>query len=80
MAISLMTPGSDEWERAWQELANDELNGGDPICENVSTGQCWQYLSTNDGKHVFRHRCHPKSFSRVFREIAVKGNSKHDSN
>ncbi|MDF4421894.1 hypothetical protein P3447_09725 [Vibrio parahaemolyticus] len=80
MAISLMSPGCDEWERAWQELARDEINGGDPVCENAATGESWQYLSTSDGKHLFRHRCHPKSFSRVFREIPVLGEGENETN
>ncbi len=46
-----------EWETMWDQLANERLNQGDPICE--FSGQAWEYMGSTQDHHHFRHACHP---------------------
>ena len=41
---------SPEWETMWDQLAEDRLNQGDPICEFA--GQAWEYMGST--KYVMR--------------------------
>ena len=66
--------GSVEWETAWQELAMHELNAGDPVCNNVDTGDSWQYMGTANKNHSFRHRSHPSDGMRKYIKIPEKNN------
>ncbi len=52
---------SKEWDAMWAELATLPLNEGDRVCEDPSTGACWEYLGSSAGDHHFRHRHHPKT-------------------
>lgn len=36
-------------------LARQLLPGG-PEAKELVTGECWQYMGTEDGEHCFRHR------------------------
>lgn len=36
-------------------LARQLLPGG-PEAKEPVTGECWQYMGTEDGEHCFRHR------------------------
>ena len=48
---------SPEWETMWDQLAEDRLNQGDPICEFA--GQAWEYMGSTKDHHHFRHPCPP---------------------
>lgn len=48
---------SPEWETMWDQLAEDPLNQGDPICEFAGKG--WEYMGSTQNHHHFRHPCHP---------------------
>ena len=52
--------GSPEWQLMWGELANNELNKGDPVCEHPITGDSWKYISSSNC-HSFHHRKHPST-------------------
>jgi hypothetical protein len=47
-------PDTDEWTRMWAELAR---RTGDAVEEH--NGEVWQYMCSENGVHVFRHRDHP---------------------
>ncbi|OED47525.1 hypothetical protein ACH42_02865 [Endozoicomonas sp. (ex Bugula neritina AB1)] len=63
---------SSEWSFMWKQLSGHVLNHGleEPaVCLNGF--QSWQYMGSNsdEKKHVFRHRSHPKTSSREYIEI-----------
>jgi len=68
---------SDEWNRAWEELAKSPFNKGlkNPTIAH-NQGEAWQYMGTycnTDGEYIhnFRHRCHPVLNSRLYINIPV---------
>ncbi|MGD8176810.1 4-diphosphocytidyl-2C-methyl-D-erythritol kinase [Marinimicrobium sp. ARAG 43.8] len=48
-----------EWEGMWDQLAQERLNGGDPLCEYAGRG--WEYMGSTPDHHHFRHDCHPET-------------------
>lgn len=48
-----------EWDEMWQQLADDPLNDGDPLC--INQGLTWEYMGSSVDHHNFRHSKHPKS-------------------
>lgn len=75
-----MTPECPEWEHAWNTLASDKLNGGDPACTDSDSGERWQYMGTTEGEHTFRHRMHPKFKNLRYIKIAAIKGGKYDPN
>lgn len=60
---------SEEWDRMWKELASLPINGGDSVCTHPEIFEEWQYMGTVDGKHSFRHRCHPVTSTRMYHHV-----------
>jgi hypothetical protein len=56
-----------EWSKMWDELANDRINGGDPVCANL--GDSWEYMGSSMDHHHFRHPCHPRTQSTEYAYI-----------
>ena len=50
MVWKMLDADSVELHRPWQLLP------GAPEAKDPVTGECWQYLGTEDGEHCFRHR------------------------
>lgn len=75
-----LTPECPEWEHAWNALAANELNDGDPACTDSDSGEQWQYMGTQEGEHSFRHRMHPKLKTRHYLKIPVRKGGKYDPN
>ncbi len=67
--FKLVQRNTDEWDKMWNELAQHPLNNGDAVCEESVTGECWQYMGTQGGKHNFRHRFHPNTGCRQYLDI-----------
>lgn len=47
----------------WAEL---EKVWGGTVQEEEVTGECWQYMGTQEEGHCFRHRRHPKTQNREY--------------
>lgn len=52
---------SEVWDAVWGLLAKNPINQGDPICEDLETGLCWEYIGSKNNSHVFQHSNHPKT-------------------
>ena len=50
MTWKVLDEDSVELHHAWQLLP------GGPEAREPVTGECWQYMGTEDGEHCFRHR------------------------
>lgn len=46
-----------EWMQMWEQLAQEALNKGDPICAFL--GRSWEYMGSTDDHHHLRHLLHP---------------------
>lgn len=75
--LRFVEPSSEEWRRMWEAL------GEDPASEDPKTGERWQYMGSvfvrggsgrsGEWVHQFRHRRHPKTGKREYREIPASG-------
>lgn len=72
-----VSEASPEWDLMWAALAVTERGASDPtVRRNPESGECWQYMGTSfrgrtSGSHCFRHRDHPDTGDRVYRNIAA---------
>mgnify|MGYP001571681779 CR=1 FL=1 len=57
VGLRFLKPTMQGWARAWSVIA--ARYGGDPLCWNKDAEEGWQYLSTVEGQHEFRHRAFP---------------------
>ena len=48
-----------EWMLMWEQLAQEHLNEGDPICAFL--GCAWEYMGSTPHHHHFRHLLHPRT-------------------
>ena len=48
-----------EWASMWEQLSQQPLNEGDPLC--INEGQSWEYVSSSSDHHYFRHNYHPRT-------------------
>ena len=65
----------DEWEFAWKRLLQVT---GDPNETMENNGECWQYMGSiyvaPTWVHQFRHRNHPSTNQRVYKDITASKN------
>jgi hypothetical protein len=70
--INFLDEGSQEWDRAWSEIAR---RYGDTACECPATGEMWQYMGTVERAghlvHEFRHRNLPARNARVYDQVVA---------
>ena len=70
--ILFLDEGSQEWDRAWSEIAR---RYGDTACECPATGETWQYMGTVESadryEHQFRHRNLPARNARVYDHVVA---------
>lgn len=64
---------TEQWRSIWQGLSLLDINAGDMVCENDETGDCWQYMGSDDEGHHFRHRKHPGTMKREAYIVKAKG-------
>lgn len=66
--------GDPECDRLWAALAaqGEDIDAEDPLCF-----ERWQYMGTwrlpGGWVHQFRHRHHPRTQARVYRDVPVAG-------
>lgn len=76
MELILLKIGSNEWENAWEWVANHPINEGyDEPSLVPNKGAGWQYIGTfknKDGRAIseFRHRNHPRFQRREYIKFA----------
>lgn len=74
-------PGTPEWDAAWEGLRRiiiaDDLGDGSDLAQRSGSGECWQYMGAglSAGTHCFRHRDHPMTQCREYREVPVTDQS-----
>ena len=67
-----LIPDTQEWATAWALLAEHPLNSGLPDSRTAANSdEVWEYMGTADGKHTFRHRCHPTTSKREYLHFPV---------
>jgi hypothetical protein len=67
-----LSPNTQEWATAWALLAEHPLNIALPDSKMaVNDGEVWEYMGTADGRHTFRHRCHPATGKREYLHFLV---------
>lgn len=80
--IRSMERDSDEWKMAWSALSYEEINQSLPDPDeawNPEYHEGWQYmgsvrlLSGAEWAHQFRHRCHPVTNKREYRDVRSFG-------
>lgn len=62
-ALQVIKPSHPEWKKMWKSLAEKV---GDAIEPCECCGEVWQYMDSVMDGHEFRHRCHPKSHTRIY--------------
>ena len=71
--------GSPAWDAAWSGLARvlvtDGLGDGADLAQE-NDGETWQYMGSEQIEtgllHEFRHRDHPKSHCREYRDVLTE--------
>lgn len=64
---------TEQWNSIWKGLSSLPINGGDTVCENEETGDCWQYMGSDNLGHHFRHRKHPGTMKRESHVVKLTG-------